>query len=202
MLLLRLSQGISSGCHHATLTPKKVYFGFVIIWEGVVMLLLRLSQGISSGCTMPPLHQFFRKCHYCGKGALCFCFDLAKVILQGATMPPLHLIFFRNCHFCGKGHYASASNSRGVSSGSHHATPAPIFFRNCHYFGKGHYASASTYLRFFRVPPCHPYTKNWNYRYFGRGSMLLLRLSQSISSGCHHATHTPKIFLELSIGTT
>ena len=110
MLLLRLSQGISSGCHHANLTSKKVFFELTLLREGDIMLLLRLSQGISSEChhaTRKP-NVFFRNCHYCGKGALSFCFDLAKVFLQGAIMPHLHQIFFRNCH-CGKGYYASAS---------------------------------------------------------------------------------------------
>ena len=55
------------------------------------MLPLRLGQGISSGChNATPAPKKFCICHYCGKGALCFRFDLTKVFLQGATMPPLH----------------------------------------------------------------------------------------------------------------
>jgi hypothetical protein len=46
MLLLRLSQGISSGCHHATPTQ---FFVFVIIAGRGIIFMLRLSQGISSG---------------------------------------------------------------------------------------------------------------------------------------------------------
>ena len=62
MLPLRLRQGISSGRHHATLKPKKLF------WEN---------------------------CHYCGKGALGFCFDLARVLLQGASMLTQHIrIYF------------------------------------------------------------------------------------------------------------
>ena len=82
MLLLRLSQGISSGCHHATRTP---FFVFVIIAGRGIMFLLRLSQGISSGCNHATPTPFFI-CH-CGKGALSFCFDLAKYFYR---MPQCH----------------------------------------------------------------------------------------------------------------
>jgi len=71
---------------------------------------------------------FFWNCH-CGKGALCFCFDLARVFLQGATMPPLHP--FLDLSLLWEGDR----------------------------YSPGHYASASTYLGyFFRMPTCHPYT--------------------------------------------
>ena len=57
MLLLRLSQGVSSGCHHATPTHN---FLELSLWEGRLILLLRLSQGISSGCHhATPTPQFF-----------------------------------------------------------------------------------------------------------------------------------------------
>ena len=48
MLLLRLSLGISSGCHIPPLQP--IFFAIAIIVGRGIMLLLRLSQGISSGC--------------------------------------------------------------------------------------------------------------------------------------------------------
>ena len=56
---------------------------------------------------------------------------------------------------------------------------------------------ASTCLGyFFRGPPCHTYTHFFGIVIIvGRGNMLQLRLSQGISSGCHHATHTPNFFL-------
>ena len=47
MLLLLLSQGISSECHHAI--PTSIFLIVIIVVRGV-MFLLRLSQGISSGC--------------------------------------------------------------------------------------------------------------------------------------------------------
>ena len=52
MLLLRFSQSISSGCHHATLTP---FFGIVIIVGRGIMLLLRLRVFLQ-GATMPSLN--------------------------------------------------------------------------------------------------------------------------------------------------
>ena len=135
MLLLRLSQDISSGCHHATPTPL---FGIVIMGKGI-MLPLRLSQGISAGCHHATPTPIFWNCQL-WEGALSFCFDLARLFLQGATMSHLHhfldyslwegaLCFCFDiakyfvrvppchpythklwiCHYCGKGHYASAS---------------------------------------------------------------------------------------------
>ena len=91
ILLLRLSQGSSSGWHHAIPTP---FFLIVIIVGGGIMLLHRLSQGISSGCHyITPTPTFIWNCHYCGKGALSFSFDLAKVFLQCAKTPHLHNFF-------------------------------------------------------------------------------------------------------------
>ena len=50
------------------------------------------------------------------------------------------------------------------------------------------------------MPPCYPYTHFFRIVIImGRGVMLLLQLSQCISSGCHHATLTPNIFLEVSL---
>ena len=104
MLLLRLSHGISSGCHHATPISKKV-LDFPLLREGGILLLLRLSQGISSGCHhATPTPYFFG-----------FVIIVARVFLQVATMPPLHLWFF-DVTSVGKeieiarGHYASASS--------------------------------------------------------------------------------------------
>ena len=91
------------------------------------MLLLRLSQGISSGCHHANPYKLFRNCHYCGKGALSFCFDLAKVFFQGATIPPLH-------HFSGivinvgRGIMLMLRLRQGISSGCHNATPTHNFF--------------------------------------------------------------------------
>jgi len=121
MLLLRLTRGISSGCHHAT--PKPNFLNCHYCWKGI-MLLIRLSQVISTGCHHASVHPIF----------------FGIVIIVGRDIVLLRL-------------------SQGISSRFHHATPTP-FSRNCHYCGKGHYVSASTYSRyFFRLPPCHPYTK-------------------------------------------
>jgi len=100
------------------------------------MLLLRLSQGISLGwhnATTTP--KYFRNCHYCGKAALCFCFDVAKVFLQDSTTPPLHP-FFGNIIILGSGHYASASTWPGYFFRVPPRQPYSNIFLNCHYFEK------------------------------------------------------------------
>ena len=74
---------------------------------------------------MPPLHHFIRNFH-CGKGALCFCFDLANVFLQGANIPPLHpKPFFGIVIIVRRGITLLLRLSRGISSGFRHATPTP-----------------------------------------------------------------------------
>ena len=165
MLLLRLSQVFRQGATIPPLHPN--FFGFVIEERGII-LLLRLSQRISSGChhaTPPPIFSNF---HYCGKGALCFCFDLAKVFLQGATSPPLHPNFWGKVLLLWEGGIMlSFRLSQRISSGCHHATPK--------------------------------HKKFWIVIIVGRGIMLLLRLSQGISSGCNHATPTQPFFLEVSL---
>ena len=117
---------------------------------------------------MPPYHThiakiFFWNCHYCGKGALCFCFEFAKVFLQGATMPSINQKNFWICH-CGEG---------------------ALCFR---------FDLAKVFLQ---GAPCHPNTQIFLLEFsllWKGGIMLLLRLSQGISSGCHHVTPTPQFF--------
>ena len=166
-------QDLCSGCHNATPTPK------------------------IQGATMPNIHTHFLNCHYCGKGALCFRFDLACVIFQGSTIPPLNTKKIGIVIIVGRGIMLLLRLSQGISSGWHHATPKPQKnFWICHYCGKGHYASASTWPRyFFRVTLCHPYTQKiliiqdcWKGHYPAS-------TYPRISSGCHHTTPTPqKIF--------
>ena len=81
------------------------------------MLLLRLRVFLQ-GANMPPLHpNFFWNCHYCGKGELCFCVDLAKVFLQGATMPPLQPILLELSLLWEGGIMLLLRLSQGISSG-------------------------------------------------------------------------------------
>jgi len=94
MLQLSLSQGISSGCHHATPKP---FFVIVISVRKGHYASASTYPGYFSGChhaTVHPFFLFFRNFHLCGEGALCFCFELARVYLQGATMPSLHQKFY------------------------------------------------------------------------------------------------------------
>jgi len=108
MLLLRLSHGISSGCHHATPSP---FFGIVIVSGSLALCFcFDLDKVFLHGATTTPLHQTFFGIVILGKWTLCFCFDLAKVFLQGATMPTLHQkFFFEFVIIAGRGHNASAS---------------------------------------------------------------------------------------------
>ena len=199
--LLRLDQGISSGYHHATPTPKTVFFGIAIIVGRGIMLLLRIRQGISSGCHhATPTHNFFWNCHYCGEGALCFCFDLAKVFLQGATMPHLHPFFFEFSLLWEEALCFCFDLAKVFLQGATMPLLQPIFFGIVVIVGRWHYATASTSTRnLFRLPPCHPYTIFWNCHYYGKGHYASASTSQAISSGCHHATPTP-IFLFVIIG--
>jgi len=125
MILLRLGQSISSGCDNANPKPK-FFLGFVIIAGRGIMLLLRLSQVISSG----RLHAnptFFRICHYCGKGAFCFFFDLATVFLQVANTPPLHPFFPELSLLWEWGIMFLLRLSQIISSVCHNATHTPFF---------------------------------------------------------------------------
>ena len=117
---LRLSQGISPGCHHATpytivwnchcgkgtwfcfdlakvflqgatMPPLHPFFVIVIVVRWI-MLPLPLSQGISSGCYHATPTLFLELSLW--EGALCFCFDLARGFLQGATMSTIPNFFF------------------------------------------------------------------------------------------------------------
>jgi len=151
---------------------------------------------------VPPYHlytQFFLNCHYCGKGALCFCFDLARGFLHGVTTSPLHQHFF-GLSLSWEGCLILLLRfSQGISSGYHHATPTPIFFRNFHYCGKEAlcfcFDLAKVFLQGANMPP-QTHKKIGFFIIAGRGIMLLLllRLSQGISSGCHHATLSTKKF--------
>ena len=65
-----------------------------LLWEWGILLLLRIGRGISSECHhATPYTPLFGIVIIVVMGALCFCFDLAKVFLQSANMPPLHLFF-------------------------------------------------------------------------------------------------------------
>ena len=108
MLLLRLSQVFNQGATIPPLHPN-IFLDLSLLREGGLILLLRISQRISSGCHHATVSPIISNFHYCGKGALCFCFDLAEVFLQGATLPLLHPNFWGKCYYCGKGHYAPAS---------------------------------------------------------------------------------------------
>ena len=143
-------------------------------------------------------------------GYIPFCFDLDKVFLQDTTMPPLHpfflivIIFFELSLLWEGGIMLLLRLSQTISSGFHHATPTPkTKFGIVIIVGKGNYASASTQPRyFFRVPPCHPYTKKFrNCHYFGKGHYASASAQPEYFlrvPPCHH--YIP--FFELSIRTT
>ena len=173
------------------------FFGIVIVSGSLALCFcFDLDKVFLQGATTPPLHQkFFGIVIILGKWILCFCFDLAKVFLQGATMPTLHpKPFFLNLSLLLEGDIMLLLRlSQGISSGCHHATPTPFFYLSlllegalCFCFGL-----AKVFLQVATMPPPHQFF----YLSFRKGGiMLLLRLSQDISTGCHHATAIPPNF--------
>ena len=178
-------------CHPYT---KNIFLNLSLLLEGDIMLLLRLSHGISSGCHHATPSPFFGIVIVSGSLALCFCFDLDKVFLHGATTTPLHQFFLELSLFQEVWHYASAS------------TQTRYFFRvpplHQNIFGIVIILGKRTlcfcfdlvkvFLQGATMPTLHPKKFFLNFSLLLEGDiMLLLRLSQGISSGCHHATHKP-----------
>jgi len=159
MLQLRLSQGISSGCHHATPTP---FFNIVISVGKGHYASASTYPGFFSGWHHATLHTkkilFFGNCQ-CGEGAIFFCFDLDREFLQGAPCQPQTKKFLI-CIIVGRGIMHRLRLSQGISSWCHHDKHKPNFFFIA---GRVIYASTSTKTKyFFRVPPKHSYTpKIW-----------------------------------------
>jgi len=78
----------------ATMPLLQQIFWMSLMWEWGIVLLLRVSHGISSRCEhATPYTPFFGIVIVGVIGALCFCFDLAKVFCHGTTMPHLHHFF-------------------------------------------------------------------------------------------------------------
>ena len=79
MLLFRLSQGISSGCHHATL--HQIFFWICLYcWKGTLRFCSDLAMLFLQGATMPLLHQFFWNCHCFRKFGIMLLLRLRKGI--------------------------------------------------------------------------------------------------------------------------
>ena len=92
MILLRLSQGIPSGCHHTTSTTN-LFLNCHYWAKWALCFCFDLAKVFLQSATTPPLHICFGIVITVGKGALSLCFDLAKVFPQVATMPALHHLF-------------------------------------------------------------------------------------------------------------
>ena len=148
-----------------------------------------LSRVFLQGATMPPLHPiFFGIVILVGRG-ISFFFNLARVFLQDATMPPLNP-FFGIVIIVGRGIMLLLRLTKVFLQ----VVTMPLlqhFFGIVIIVGRALCFCFDLAKLFRQVPPCHPYTKF----YFSelpllweRGIMLLLRLSQGISSGCHLAT--------------
>ena len=149
--MLRLIQGISSGCLHAT--PTQFFPELSLLWAGC-LILLRLTQGISIGCHHAKLTPLFGIV-IIGRVA-CFCFDLEKVFLQDATTPPLHF-FWELSSFWEVDFMCLLRLSKGISSGCHHDIPTQFFGLSL--FWEVGIMFASTQPRyFFMVPLRHTYT--------------------------------------------
>ena len=101
MFLLRLSQGISSGCHHSTTKP--------IFWN-----CHYCGKGhYASASTQPryffrvppcyPYNKFFWNCHYYGKGHYDSASTQPMYFFRVTPCHPYTQNFFWKCHYCGKG---------------------------------------------------------------------------------------------------
>ena len=60
MRLLRLSQGISTECHHGIPTPN--FFELSLLWEGALCFSFDLARVFLQGATMTPKPMFFWNC--------------------------------------------------------------------------------------------------------------------------------------------
>ena len=88
MSLLRLSQGISSGCNHATPTP--IFLELSLLREGELCLCFDLARVFLQGATMPPLHHFFLG--FVIEGRVCY-----SLWYNGLTMLPAKGRQHRRC---------------------------------------------------------------------------------------------------------
>ena len=188
MLLLRLSQGISSGCQHATLTT--IFLPLPLLWGGGIMLLLRLIQGIFSGWHHATTTIFFGIV-IVGKGNYASVW-LSQVFLQGATIPKLHPKLFSELSVWFKGISFLLRLGKGISSG---CTMAPLRQKNLiSHCGKGtlccSFDLAKVFLQGATMPPPHHFFKlslAWE-----RGIMLQLRVIQDIFQGATMLPYTKK----------
>ena len=166
MLLLRISQGISSRCHHATPTPH--FLDLSLFGKGALCFCFELAKVFLQGANMPPLNPKIILDLSFGKGALSFCFELAKVFLQGATMPPLNPKFFLFLVLLVVWDRDSPSAfcfdlARVFLQDA--TMPLHQFFLFLELYDGDGPPFASTNIRyFFRVPPCPTYTLNvWDF---------------------------------------
>ena len=149
---------------------------------------------------MPPLHPFF-ELSLLDKGALCICFNLARVFLQGAPRHPYTkkfgiIITMRRVP------YPSASNQQKVFL--HEATTPPLhpfwgelslLWEVALYFC---FDLAKKFLQGSTMPHLHPF---FGIVIIGQsGIMLSLRLSQGISSGYHQHSYTKKFGVVITVG--
>jgi len=107
-------------------------------------------------------------------------------------VPPRHTCtIFLIVIILGGGHYVCFDLAKVLLQGA--TTPPLHHFFNCHYCGKAALCFCFDLATvFFQDATTPPYTIFYLSLLWEGGIMLLLRLSQGISSGCHHATHTPK----------
>ena len=195
MLLLRLSQGISSGYHHTTPTQKNCHY----CGQGDLSFCLDLPKVFPQGDTMPHLQQkqIYSKLVLICEWGIILRFRLSRGISSGCHPYTKKLsLLWAGCFIL------LLRFTQGISSGCHHVTPRPQKFRNCHYCMKRALCSCFDLARhFFMVPPCHPYTQLLrNCRYCGKGHYASVRLRQGISSGVTIQPLHPKKFGIVIIG--
>ena len=125
MLLRRLSKGISSGYHHANLTP--IFPELSLLCEGAICFCFDLAKVLLQGAITPPLHQFFLELSLLWEGGIMPLLRLSQGTFQVATTLPLHPTFLEFLLLWEGGIMLLLRTSQGISSGCHHAIPTPIF---------------------------------------------------------------------------
>ena len=162
------------------------------MWEGALCFSFNLGKVFLQGATISPLQPKNLDYSLLWESGILL-IRLSQVFRQGAIMPPLHPIF-GFVIIEGRGIILLLPISQRISSGCHHASPSPLF-SNFHYCGTGVlcfcFYLAKVFLQGATFPPLHPIV--WGEVLLWEGGIMLpLRLSQRISSGCHHATPKQK----------
>ena len=185
MLLLQLSQCISSGCHHATPTPN-IFLEVSLLWEGALRFRFDLASVIIQGATMPNLNpKFFLELSLLWEGGIMLLLRLSRGISSRCHHANHTPKCFWNCH-CGMGTSCFCFDITKVFlQGGTMTTLNPQIFELVIIVGRG----IMLLLRLsqgisLRCHHANPTPKKFRlFIIVGRGIMFLFRLSQIFRRG-------------------